>query len=337
MSRAAPIEDEELRRLGEASAWRVALSEADAATSPEFEAWIAEPSNEAAWDQVQTSWIEIEDHAGEPELLMLRRDALDRAYRKGSSRWTGTWYAVAACLVLLIAAGAVFAISNWRTQQPIVFATALGERRVVTMTDGSRISLDAASEVQVRYTDETRTIELVSGQARFDVAHDVTRRFLVRARDQTIVATGTAFNVDLMGAHVLVTLIEGSVVVLNDQGSRDEIAAPQRSRGVALRAGQQLTAAPQAAPEIQTVSLDRTTAWERGQLVFEDETLASIADRMSRYSARPLTVEASAANLRVSGVFRAGDVATFVDTVTRYLPVRATAHDDGSVVLKSTS
>jgi transmembrane sensor len=238
---------------------------------------------------------------------------------------------VAACLALLLCAAALISYLAFRPVEPLVYATQFGERRVVTLQDGSRISLDANSQVSVRYTAEARTLELVRGQARFDVAHDTTRRFLVHAGGSTVVATGTAFNVDMMGDELRVTLIEGSVEVTRDDQTT---TGPQSNRWHAnLRAGQQLTSVARAAPSIQDASLERTTAWERGQLVFEDETLARIGSRVSRYSAQPLVVDQSVAALKISGVFRAGDVDAFVDTVTHYLPVRSTRRADGTVVL----
>jgi len=336
---AARLRDDEVRRLSEASAWRARLADAEAETSAAFESWIADPANEAAWDQVGTGWSLVGEHAESPELLALRRDALARIHREHRRRWQmpGWRAAIAACFAAVVGIGFFLALSAWQSR-PLEFATALGERRTVTMVDGSRISLDADSQVLVDYSDESRAIQLVRGQARFDVVHGDARRFLVRAGDRTIVATGTAFNVDLVGERVLVTLIEGSVLVFRGDGRADpQRAVPGPADRVALRAGQQLVAAPLAPPVVQTVSLDRTTAWESGQLIFEDERLDAIAARMSRYSTRPIAVDPAAGALRVSGVFRAGDTATFVDTVTRYLPVRAAETADGAVVLRPTA
>jgi transmembrane sensor len=90
---------------------------------------------------------------------------------------------------------------------------------------------------------------------------------------------------------------------------------------------------PQASPKIETVSLDRASAWEAGQLVFEDEPLSAVAERVSRYAERKIVVDPSAGGMKISGVFRAGDVDTFVDAVTHYLPVTATRREDGDVAL----
>src|SRR6185312_4234054 len=116
--------------------------------------------------------------------------------------------AMAACVV---AAGAIL---FWQWYRADAFQTGFGERRVVTLSDGSQITLDSRSEVTVRYTAAARTLTLVRGQARFDVAHDVGRPFTVTALGHKVVATGTAFDVDLLGPKLLVTLLNGHVVVV---------------------------------------------------------------------------------------------------------------------------
>ena len=323
-------------RLAEASAWRVALAEADLYTSEAFEDWLAQaPANEAAWDEVQASWVLVDDQAHSPELLALRRAALARVERRSASRWSGGgwFFRIAASLLLIIsvAAGWSLFITGHR---PTIYATAFGERRVVTLDDGSKLSLDSATEVSVDYSGDARRLVLTSGQARFDVAHDVTRPFTVRARDRLVVATGTAFNVDLIGRAVKVTLIEGRVSILSAPASNDPAAVRARpKRDVELKAGEQFVEMPAALPKVEAVNLERATSWESGQLVFDDEPLGSIAERVSRYAPRAVRADSAVADMKISGVFNTGDTATFVDTVERYLPVNAVHKGDGSTLL----
>jgi len=332
MTRSTARDEQAMRRLAEAAAWRVRLAEDDLETSEAFEAWMADPANEAAWDQVQAPWREVGEKATSPQLMALRAGALGRARRQGS-RVATPWFSrqIAAGLAAFVVLGAGVGGSYWLATQPQVYRTTLGERRVIPLADGSKVSLDSGSEIRIRYTKEARKLVLVSGQARFDVAHDVQRPFSVTARNQTVVATGTAFNVDLLGPKVLVTLIEGHVVVLPARPT----AHPKRAPVVELKAGQELISAPATPPQVVQASLDRTTAWESGQLAFKDEPLASVAERVSRYAAEPIVVAPDAAGLRVSGVFKAGDVDTFVDVVTHYLPVRAANGENGRIVLQS--
>jgi transmembrane sensor len=228
----------------------------------------------------------------------------------------------------------------WRDTRYQIYQTRAGERRIITLSDGSQVALDSQSEVKVHYGAHSRQLILVTGQARFDVAHDVTRPFSVGARDQQVIATGTAFNVDLMGTDLLVTLIEGHVTVLPQASPAPALtnvlpfgSQPALLDRIALNAGEQLVLSPAAIPRITRVNIDRTTAWEAGQLVFEDEPLKSVVARVSRYGPKKIVVagDDSAAELRISGVFRAGDVDGFLSTVTSYLPLVAQQLEDGTV------
>jgi transmembrane sensor len=334
--------EEQLRRLATASGWRAVLAEADCATTPEFEAWLRDPLNESAWDQVQAGWLEVGERASDPEMLELRQSALEHAGQRGRGfAWPGWRAGAAAMFALILGASVIFGAMQWRATQPTLYATALGERRVIELEDGSKVSLDAATEVSVRYTGDARRLELLHGQARFDVAHDTLRPFSVRAGSRTVVATGTAFTVDLVGGRVTVMLIEGRVVVLDrEKLGRDETArvvdaartkaAVDRGDG-ALSAGQQLNVAPTGPSMVDPVSIERATSWEQGQLIVEDEPLGDVAARVGRYTTHRIMVAPDAAGLRISGVFTAGDVDTFIDTIGRYLPVRADTQADGTI------
>lgn len=330
-------DEADIRRLAEASAWRVRLSEHDLPTSEEFESWLsADPGNEAAWDHVQRTWENVAGRASTPELLQIRSDALDRARQRARARarWErpGLRGALAACLALFLLTGLAGG-GLWWHWQPTVYDTAMGERRVITLADGSTASLDSATELKVKYSEGARNLELVSGQARFDVAHEPDRPFIVQARDKRIVAIGTAFNVDLLGPKVFVTLIEGRVAVMDRTEKTAPLVAFRERHGDAtyLSPGQQLVVAPNATV-VKRVDLDKTRAWETGMLVFDNEPLASVAERVGRYSSEPIVVSPAAAQLKISGVFKAGDEATFVDVLTRYLPVKAETQQGRIVV-----
>ena len=333
-------------RLAEASFWKTHLADHDLETSSAFEAWlVADPANPAAWDHVQVGWIAVGEQSHSPDLLQLRRDALRRAQRAGRShRVPSHWVpsrgiaVLASCLLVLLVAG-LGGAAAWRSVFPPSYETASGERRTITLDDGSRVSLDASSRLEVRYTKQQRKLVLLAGQARFDVAHNPLRPFLVEARDHTVIATGTAFNIDLLGPTEVVTLIEGRVVITASPGAARPLVAFRHPppNDITLAPGQQAVFRPMSRAVLADVDLKRTGAWEAGMLDFDNEPLAIVAARINRYTDQPVIVSPTAAGMRISGVFKTGDTATFVDAVTHYLPVSATGRGADIVIAANAS
>lgn len=317
-----------IRRLAEASVWRVRLSQADLESSREFEVWLAsDPENPAAWARVQAPWAVTEDSATSPEMMDARRDALDRARRAASRRSWGSrprWWLGSVAAAVVICLAATLLLSELRIQQ-FRYQTPLGKREAFTLPDGSRVMLDAATTLDVRYSPRYRRIRLVEGQARFKVAHNAARPFIVYAEGQKIVDVGTDFNVDLVGPSVIVTLIMGRVTVAQANRSHHP--------PIMLRPGEQLVASPSLPVHVQFANTANATAWEDGLLVFHNEKLGSVVAAVGRYSEHPIRADAPVRNLKISGVFKEGDIATFLDVITHYLPVTERVAPNGAITL----
>ncbi len=324
-------------RLEAAASWRIRIAEQpQLAQAQEFLDWLGDPDNQEAFVRTSATWNTFDDHLASPQILAIRRDALNRARRSSlqavlPNRRRALAIAASFALVVL----AIFGSWQW-LQPPSAYATGIGERRVVTLEDGSRISLDSDTAVRVHYRKDARELVLLQGRARFDVAHDITRPFTVAAGHETVVAVGTSFDVERLDNKVFVTLIEGHVVVKTDQGASRDLTT-QQAKPVSLIAGQQLVAARDVKPLITLASLPVATAWESGRLILNNEPLDEAVERVNRYTNKPLQVDPAVANLRVSGVFNAGDVTAFVDAITSYFPVQASTSADDQIVLQKRS
>jgi transmembrane sensor len=324
--------------LQDAARWRVRLTELGVESTPEFDLWLLRPENAAAWDEISGPWEFMGEQASAPELAAARQAALEypkkTASNDGRSRvWRGAAMGIAAVVTLAVVGWG----GMWLLDRPDDYSTVRGERSVVTLADGSRVSLDSNSEVTVHYTGSARILQLVRGQARFDVAHDVERPFSVLAGAQKVIATGTAFNIDLNGPKVLVTLIEGHVVVVDVKSTLSAMGASSaepRHKSVELNAGQQLAALPEALPDIHPANIQRVTAWMNGQLMVDNEPLSEVVAQVNHYTQTQIEIrDPEVAAMRISGVFNTADVSGLVDIVTHYLPVRAVSEADGKVVL----
>ncbi len=156
--------------------------------------------------------------AGTDELLSVRREALARARRR-KPVWLDRRL-IAASLVAAVAApaGGMWWLRH-RGGQDELIQTALGEQRTPTLSDGSRVTLDALTVMRVRYTTSLRSIDLVAGRGYFEVAHDTSRPLRVRAGPRTVTAVGTAFSVRREPRETTIVLAEGKVAVSNHESA----------------------------------------------------------------------------------------------------------------------
>jgi transmembrane sensor len=323
--------DEDVLRaaLEAAAAWRLILTEAGQETLPAFEVWVAASSAHGdAWRRVKCAWAAMEGVAAATEIAQARRRALMRAPRRSSGR---RLLAAAAAFVLAVSTSFSGVGFLWSGD---VVSTPQGERRTSRLDDGSWVTLDAGTVIRVRLYAHRRDVELVRGQARFDVAPDPERPFRVRAGGQNITALGTIFTVDRGSDSVEVTLLEGRVAVAAGRS----IAQGGERIVTLLAPGQRLEAVldhPAAPSRVRPVTLAQATAWESGRLVFDSEPLVHVAERVSRYSPYQIVAtDPAVAGLRVSGVFNAGDADTFIEAVSAYFHVQAERRLDGSIILK---
>lgn len=314
-------------RTEAAAAWWMRLQKDDAAGfSAEFQMWIADPANEREFRAIELAAGTLDAFGTAPPIAGMRRSA--RAWFDEAGQAKGrrlAWRPAMAAAVLLVAvAGGAY----WFAVRPLSYETAVGERRTVALEDGSRIFLDSSTEVDIRYTQKARALTLTKGRARFDVAHDAARPFSVAAGSETVIAVGTSFDVELRGSKVLVTLIEGRVVI---KGAARPVG---RSAPIKLAAGQQLAVAVNREPVIAPVDVAVTQAWEAGHLVFRGERLADAVEQINRYTDRPIAVDPSAASFRVSGVFNTGDTKSFVSAAAEFYPIEAVSGADGRITLR---
>jgi len=236
--------------------------------------------------------------------------------RAGGSFSGGRLFAVAASIFLVTAALAVFLLTPGG-----VYATAVGERRILTLEDGSTVELNSRSRIRVRFAKSLRDVELLEGQVLFHVAKDSSRPFIVHSDTVSVRAVGTEFDVNRKTTGTTVTVVEGRVAVGNPvPGSTIDPGIPG-TVAIFLSPGDQLTVTAQAPPPSQPQHANPAvaTAWTQGQLVLDGASLAEVAEEFSRYSSRRLIVEDHGTRpLRLSGVF-----ATNPEFLLRYLRQRA--------------
>lgn len=312
--------------------------------SPEREQhqlWLqASPNNQAAWDAVQEMWGVFDD-AEDNDLIA----AMGRAARQAKPEPVRLfWPQAIAASIAVVAVSATLLIgmqggwfkpgdkprevaSNNASIDPLRvvggadYVTGRGQKTIVDLADGTRVTLDADSAVDVAFSDARRDVRLLRGRAFFDVAHDPAHPFAVRADTRVVTALGTQFDVKLTPGAVRVVLAQGSVSVAGVASSAD---APL----VKLRPGEAFAAHGAEAGKVVPIDLDDALAWKQDVVEFENEPLSTAVTKLNRYTRAQIVIkDPNVAALRITGLFRTGDVVRFGRNVSQVLPVRLVARD----------
>ena len=216
--------------------------------------------------------------------------------------------ATAASIAALVGvAGYQFLLPSGQSYQ-----TGLGETRVVSLADGTVLTLNTNSKVAVNYSPERRDVRLIQGEVLFDVAKNTKRPFIVEADGTQVRAVGTSFTVKLIPDQPLQVLVREGVV---------EIKRPGMSMAAPVRAAANTRAvappdAPITAKLVAAAEIDRELVWRVGRIAFRGETLREAAEMFARYSDTKIVIDdPDVANRTVAGLFVSNDPVGFAKAV----------------------
>lgn len=311
------IEKIEDRIAEEAAGWVARLQSSDATDLDrrEFQLWLRrDAAHQAAYDELKTLWGELKDVPVSPgrlkKLRMSRRAA------------TRNIVAIGLIAVLSIALYRMGLVDRMRADH----YTAVGEVRGITLADGSRVDLNTDTAIIIHYSATERRIELLRGEAFFDVVGNPQRPFIVGDAALTAKALGTQYSVrapldDALGD---VRVEEGRVEVTagNDQ--------------LVLGAGDVASLTTQGRLAVTKTDVANETAWRSGKLVFSGQPLRDVLTTLERYRhGRIVVLDRLAAEQRVSGIFDLNDTDQALQVLQDSLPVSVTHLTGMMVVVRS--
>jgi transmembrane sensor len=253
----------------------------------------------------------------------------DTPYRQRRSR--SVLSAIAASFLLAIALG--FGAYGWLQREPR-FETGVGGLEVVSLADGSIVTLNTNSEIGVEVTETERRVSLRKGEAFFEIAKDAARPFVVTVGVQRVVALGTKFAVrrdDGTGEHIRVVVTEGRVRVGPADGASAEVSSAEIGAGGVARTSD-------AGVLVQHASvrpIEEYLSWRSGYLVFRDTTLAHAIGEFNRYNTRQIVIaDPTVGAIEIGGNFRSTNVDAFVRLLEDGFPIHAEERGN-DIVLKS--
>ncbi|AKM07756.1 hypothetical protein AM2010_1690 [Pelagerythrobacter marensis] len=301
----------------QAALWTVLAPDSSADDLRGLARWLADGEDHAqGYTRTQAIWDDLGDVLAGQETIDDRELAV--AEKPGWVR-PAPIFAMAASLVLACMIGFLM------LARPVQYGTDVGEQRVVSLADGSRVTLNTSSQIAVRMSDGRREISLEQGEALFDVAPDPARPFIVRTADRYVQVLGTTFSVRRDERRLDVVVLHGSVEV----GDADSAKALAR-----LRPGDRFRErASEPGPILDRPDLEVETAWRNGELMLDQTPLGTAVREMNRYSETQIVLaDPGIGKLPISGVFRTGDSASFARTISLMYGLKISKSDETVVV-----
>ncbi len=289
--------------LRDAAQWHARLGAAPGCprTHEQWQAWHQQDAlHQWAWQQLQAFHSGL---CGVPSGLAQRTLATDLAQPARRTLLKG----------LLLGLGVSgLAWSGYR-QSPLWLAdqrTATGERRTLRLEDGTRLVLNTASAVDIRFDSQQRLILLRAGEILLETGKDP-RPLKVRSAQGEMRALGTRFSVRQYDDLTELGVLEHAVAVRN----RPEGVEVRVEAGMSLRFGDGPLPSPQ--------PLDPNRAeWAQGRLVIDNWRLGEALDELQRYRPGVITCTDDVAGLRVSGAYPLDDTDRALAALAKVLPLR---------------
>jgi len=292
-----------------------------------WQAWLARsPAHRDAFDRVTDAWaLGGEGSPQRPSIAELATDAYDGAAP------VAQWQArprrairpalIAASLAVALIGGSA-ALVAFPAGEAQAITTARAEHKVAALADGSRVQVGAMTGVQVRMSDARREVKLDSGEAFFNVARDPRRAFVVKTPFGAMKGSG-AFNVDVAGEQLCITVTQGDVVV--QPGGL--FAKPVR-----VTAGQQLVVNSSGA----VVAAGSPVTWTQGRLEYRNTPLSAVVADVNRYAEHPIVLrDPTVGALEYTGAVRLDATGDWVKGLPAAFPLTAQPGQGGVTVLAS--
>lgn len=210
---------------------------------------------------------------------------------------------------VLLVAGAIGISATGYFSKPsdARYATAIGERKVLKLADGSQVELNTATELRISKGTNNRTVWLDKGEAYFDIRHDAARPFTVIVGNRRITDLGTKFSVRNDRNQIKVALVEGRARVdpLDTSAHLSSAILSPGDVAIATVAGLSIVKTPER-------ELRNALGWRNGMLIFVHATLADVAAEFNRYNTTKIVIDDPvAARRRIGATFPAQDLEDF--------------------------
>ncbi|WP_343595725.1 FecR domain-containing protein [Pseudomonas sp.] len=273
-------------------------------TERQFQQWLAgHPHNALAWQRVSGLSDEL---AGLPS-------ALSRRTLEGSERQRISRRDQLRLLAVLAVGGSL----GWAAREPLGLpammadsSTGTGERRQLQGSDGSRIQLNTASAIDLRYSAELRELTLVRGEVSLDSNASDNRPFRINTRLGVLGTRNGQLLLRENDQGLLLAVRRGDVTLF-----------PYSPSPRLVHAGETLQVSTNNDYQLASLHSD-PWGWTEGVLSVQQMPLGEFVAELARYRPGLLRCSPQVAGLKVSGTYQLSDTERILHLLARSLPVR---------------
>lgn len=207
------------------------------------------------------------------------------------------------------------------------YRTGIGERRLVTLEDGSSLHLNTDTAVNIAFSADRRDLHLLKGEAAFTVASDPARPFVVKSGTVLTQALGTAFAMRRHAGVITVTVIEHQV----------QLGVPSESalRDLTVHEGEQVRySADEGFSPVRRIDVGKETAWQRDKVIFDAQPLAEVVEELNRHRHGHIIILNPALRaLKVTGLFEVAEPDAALRMIQHTIPIHHTSLSSYLVLL----
>jgi transmembrane sensor len=238
--------------------------------------------------------------------------------------------------MLLAVTIGLFGYQAWQSQPVMHLAVNAepGEISVQALQDGSKLMINANSDVEITYYRDKRMVKLNRGEVIFEVARDESRPFIVDSGHAKITVLGTRFAVNRLQNLVRVSVDHGRVRV-----EPQDLDAKASGTPIILRDGQvaEVNGSSHTAQRVQHTAAD-AFSFINGVVTFDRAGMQEIAETLSRYRKLPIFSEVSTGNnARITAIIKSNDVEKFLRNLPDMAPVSVQSSTERTLIMDRTA
>ena len=297
------------QQLKQAVEWFVKLQSEQCSENDRvlFDKWFLKHENhKVAFEQAEQIWANMDD------LKFIPLSSLDAA--RSAKPIKSKVVKLASCFLFVFSTLITGGVWLEHNTEIVIYSTEIGEHRCVDLADNSHIDLNTNTRVSVRMSLLGRKVDLIQGEAQFEVSHNPFRPFTVTVGDLNIRDIGTVFNVRKQVQGAIVSVLEGEVELNNGRNVSNESLVAGNQRNYTEHSGLGI---------LQKVEPEKISAWINGHLVFTRASLSDVIVELERYhNVHFIFYDKNLAKETLSGTFNSSDLNPFLHALETMLPIQ---------------